>query len=78
MTVEEYEKIVSKYEKTDKEYYNLLIRVKLFCSENYRPIIKQAESENKQIYLKTDSQTEASVLGIHTDGTIYLEDIGIK
>lgn len=78
MAQQELNIILDKYEKIDLDYYGLLSRVMLFCSENFFPILKQAETENKRIYLKTDSQNEAAELDIHTDGTIYLDDLEIR
>ncbi|WP_163401517.1 hypothetical protein [Flavobacterium fluviatile] len=78
MALQELNIILNKYENTDQEYYGLLSRIMLFCSENFFPIIRQAEAENKRIYLKNDSQTDAAELDILTDGTIYLEDLEIR
>lgn len=78
MAQHELDMILEKYEKTDIDYYGVLSRIILFCSENFFPLIKQAETENKRVYLKNDSQNEAAAVDIHTDGTIYLEDLEIR
>ena len=78
MSQQELNIILGKYEKTDMGYYGLLSRIMMFCSDNFLTLIKQAESENKRIYLKNDSQDETAEMGILTDGTIYLEDLEIR
>ncbi|MDA6072072.1 hypothetical protein NJT12_20815 [Flavobacterium sp. AC] len=78
MAQHELSMILDKYEKTDIDYYGVLSRIILFCSENFFPLIKQAETENKRVYLKNDSQNKAATDDIHTDGTIYLEDLEIR
>lgn len=73
-----YSDIINKYEKLDTTYFDLLSRIIMFCSEDFMPLLQQAESKNKRIYLIVDSHKEAEKEGIYTDGTIYLEDIGIR
>lgn len=78
MVQQELHTILNKYEKTDSVYYDLLSRIMMFCADNFLPLIKQAEAENKRIFIKTDSQAEAIEMGISSDGTIYLEDLAIR
>lgn len=78
MNQQQFNTILSKYENTDTAYYEVLSRVALFCSENFFPILQKAEAENKKVYLKRDSRKEAEKLNIHTDGTIYLDDLDIR
>lgn len=49
-----------------------------FCADDFYTLLKGAESQNHKVYLKIDHQAEAEKIGIYTNGTIYLEDIGIK
>lgn len=78
MTKKDLKKILSKYKHTDKKYYQLLTRLMFFCAEDFYTILKSAELQNQKVYLKIDHQAEAEKTGIYTDGTIYLEDIGIE
>lgn len=78
MTTNDLTAIMTKYKTTDKVYYDLLHRIVFgFSSKEFITILEKAESENKKIYLKIDHKKEAEKIGIHTDGTIYIEDLGI-
>lgn len=78
MNLQNLNSIIDKYNQIDTAYSEFLSRLKMFCFEDFLSLIERAESEGKRLYLKIDSQEEAFNEGIYTDGTIYLEDIGIR
>ncbi|WP_417940365.1 hypothetical protein [Flavobacterium sp. RS13.1] len=78
MKLENLNSIIEKYNQVDTSYSEFLLRLKMFCFEDFLFLIERAESEGKRLYLKTDNQADAFNEGIYTDATIYLEDIGIR
>lgn len=78
MNIQKLNSIIDKYNQIDTAYSEFLLRLKMFCFEDFLSLIERAENEGKRLYLKNNSQEEAFESGIFTDGTIYIEDIGIR
>lgn len=76
MTAQEFEIILNKYEKTDIEYYCLLMRM-LLCTDNFMPLLEKAEQTNKKLYLIKDTQAEMEKAGLMPESFVLLEDVGI-
>lgn len=55
MANEEFDTILKKYKKTDGQYYNLLLRIMLFCTGNFHALLEKAEQTNKKLYLIKDT-----------------------
>lgn len=78
MTNVEFEIVVNKYEKTDIDYYNLLIRIELLCKGNFYSLFEKAELTNKKLYLIKDTQDEMEKTGLMPESFILIDDIGVK
>jgi hypothetical protein len=78
MTNEDLNKILGKYEITDKKYYQFLMRVVFFCTGDFSTILSEAEQTNKKLYLIKDTQQEMEQNGLMPESFVLIEDIGIK
>lgn len=76
MTQSQFNSILDKYKKEDKNYFGLLCRIMRGCSGHFNTLLEKSESESKRLYLIVDDQAAAEKEGIYTDGTIALENIG--